>query len=133
MAKLHIDEKVPIDLSAALLTASIVQVKVPVLEPEEEFTPKFIDCDVTPLMTQKIRLDEYCEVDARHLLQVGIPLRGEKSTFGKVFCRKYCMRKKPYVPHVFVTRESPKIFKFDSESPDEVITRNLERAKGRKG
>lgn len=126
LKNLRLDSK--IDLSSAIVASlETLQIKKPDVQ-VAPFTPKFVDCDVTPLIV-KIMQDEYCEANARPILALSLPIRGVASSFGKTVCKRYKIRRQPYIKHRFTVNTDVSRFQFETPSPDDVVSKNLEKAK----
>lgn len=119
-----------VDLSTALRTGDI-PILVPNKNPNnQDFQPKFIDCDILPSLLPIITQD--CEIDASHILARDVTKFRTKanSKIGKIICSKFQSRYVPYVDHNFKQKHIIKAFAFRKPSPDDVIlshTLNIRR------
>lgn len=114
-----------IDLSTALRTGNS-----PILVPnrittDENFQPKFIDCEILTNYLPTITKD--CEIDASHVLVRNIAKFRTKcnSKFGKIICSKFRNRNVPYVDHSFNQTYTIDAFPFLSPSPCDVILKHV--------
>lgn len=114
-----------VDLSTALRTGNI-----PILVPNkipnnENFQPKFIDCEILSNYLPTITKD--CEIDASHVLVRNIAKFRTKcnSKFGKIICSKFRNRNVPYVDHSFNQKYGIAAFPFLSPSPCDLILKHV--------
>lgn len=114
-----------VDLSTALRTGN-----VPILAPtsiptDENFQPKFIDCEILTNFLPTITRD--CEIDVSHVLVRNVTKyrTNRKSKFGKVFCSKFRNLNVPYVDHNFSRRNVVEAFSFLSPSPCDLILKHV--------
>lgn len=104
------------------------------IEPKMDFTPKFIDCEVLPLL-QKLNLQDInCQIDSKYLLKEKIKLKTvKKSNFGKIVCNQFRIRNPQVlqIKHVFLMTNENSIeeFSFSSPSPDDVVLKQLKLKK----
>lgn len=63
---------------------------------------------------------EECVLDNSVLLKAHLVLRTKCSSFGKVICKKWKVRRKPYIK-IMTLQTSVKRFKFDKPSPDDEV------------
>lgn len=115
-----------VDLSTALRT----NVNVPIivhhtLPNNDNFQPKFIDCDILTNYLPTITQD--CEIDASHILVRNCRKYRTKnySKFGKIICSKFRARNVPYVEHDFRQRYTIEAFGFGTPSPCDLILKHV--------
>lgn len=127
-------QKILIDLKSALVTGT-EQTKVSVVpkkEVQENFIPKFVDCDFTmgSNSTKESTFDDHCELITLKELRS----RYKKSSLerfsmmGKVIGRKF-KKKIPKIHHGYEPKNIIEPFKFDTLSPDDKILAHLNKKK----
>lgn len=114
-----------VDLSTALRTGNVpimVPNKIPA---DENFQPKFIDCETMSTLLPTITKD--CEIDASHVLVRNVAKFRTKcnSKFGKIICSKFRARHVPYVEHNFEQKYAIEAFSFLSPSPCDLILKHV--------
>lgn len=124
-----------IDLSTAILKkdeeiALKENVTLESTETKVDFTPKFIDCEVLPLLKKFNLQDTNCQIDSNYLLKQKLKLRTKKKTnFGRIVCNKYRIRNPQsyQIKHIFlaINGNSIQSFSFSSLSPDDVVLKQL--------
>lgn len=119
-----------IDLSKALrLTNSKAQPvrTAATAKNSENFVIPFIECDVeTPKPSVPVH---FCNFDISSVAEKNVENGKRPSKLGRALCRKYS-RQKPYIvssEELMYRRIKP--FSFHSPSPDEIILKNLEKAR----
>lgn len=127
-----------IDLTSALRQNDKIPIESPMKSIDiEEFTPKFIDCELSKiadddnlLSTLPIITNDCCEIDSSSILTMPIMrLTKKRSKFGKILCTKYRCRSKPIVSHEFMRKHIIEPFWFSRPSPDDIILEQLKKLK----
>lgn len=122
-----------IDLKSALLSDS-EEKKLP-KEPEfkcdkreENFIPKFIDCDLTSSFNNEMILSDNAVIltsTLKDLIDESV-LVNEPTMMGKIIGKRY-RKRVPYIQHSYKPLKEIARFKFDSPSPDDQILAHLQR------
>lgn len=115
-----------VDLSTALRTGVNAPILVPHKIPtDDNFQPKFIDCDILTGYLPTITQD--CEIDVSHVLARNCRKYRTRnySKFGKIICSKFRARDVPYVDHDFRQRHAIEAFGFLTPSPCDLILKHV--------
>lgn len=128
-------QKVFIDLKSALVPVTeqkqISQVPKKEAKPEvENFTPKFIDCDVRMESAKDIRIDECCErVTLKELTSRFKNCSFKKfSVVGRIIKKKFT-KTAPKIQHGYELKHQINRFAFNTPSPDDKILAHLNKNK----
>lgn len=137
MKNLHIEDepqKIIIDLQSALVfgTERTKISLMPKKEVQENFIPKFIDCDykMDTTSTKELTFDDNCELITLKKLRSRYKNCSLKrfSMMGKVIGRKFKM-KVPKIHHGYEPKYIIEPFQFDTLSPDDKILAHLNKKK----
>lgn len=121
-----------IDLSSALRQNDKIPIESPMKSIDiEEFTPKFIDCELSTINHNLLTMiTNDCEIDSSSILVMPIRrVTKKRSKFGKILCTKYRCNRKPIVSHDFKQKHVIEPFWFGRPSPDDIILEQLKKLK----
>jgi hypothetical protein len=128
-----IDNPTPkIDLTTALVDKNDSIPQLTARKPDaldEPFRPQFVDCDLAPPpLPKSIAIDCFCQLDISSILHERLAIvKPSATTFGRIMCRRFGQRRRPYVPHGFTKVHEIVPFRFVSLSPDDVALQHLKK------